>query len=166
VTSGRRDSLSKINAYNPGLSSAWMLQRAMSVPSFDSDSGATAPDPDFVNRLLGKNFAAMADLGPEVLRPFLQDVVQAGPLSATLVRQVVNDPLFVPAIFGRVGIPALADWFLHFTALTAFTALHSAAQAAGARAWAEGLPPKRRFVVKRLLEQWEFGSGMDYWKTH
>ncbi len=30
------------------------------------------PAPDFVNRLLGANFAAMARMGDPVLKPFLQ----------------------------------------------------------------------------------------------
>lgn len=60
------DSLGCINAYNPGLSGAWMLQRAMSVRP------GHAPAPNFINRLLGQNFAAMERMGDPVLKPFLQ----------------------------------------------------------------------------------------------
>ena len=59
-------SLGRINAYNPGLSGAWMLQRAMSVRP------GAPPAADFINRLLGQNFAAMERMGDPVLRPFLQ----------------------------------------------------------------------------------------------
>lgn len=61
-----RASLGRINAYNPGLSGAWMLQRAMSVRP------GHPPAADFINRLLGQNFAAMQRMGDPVLKPFLQ----------------------------------------------------------------------------------------------
>lgn len=61
-----RRSLAAINAYNPGLSSAWMMQRAMSVRP------GRAPDPQFINTLLSENFEAMEKLGNPVLKPFLQ----------------------------------------------------------------------------------------------
>ena len=61
-----QEALSAINAYSPGLSSAWMLQRAMSVRPNRS------PSPDFVNRLLGANFAAMQRDSEATLKTFLQ----------------------------------------------------------------------------------------------
>lgn len=65
------DSLSKadlglINGYQPSLSTAWMFQRAMSVPV------GGQPKPFFINRALTNNFKSMAKLGDPVLRPFLQ----------------------------------------------------------------------------------------------
>lgn len=59
-------SLASINAYNPGLSSAWMLQRAMSVRVGE------ALDRDQINRMLSANFSAMAARGDDFMRPFLQ----------------------------------------------------------------------------------------------
>jgi hypothetical protein len=59
-------SLGLIHAYNPGLSSAWMLQRAMSVRRGES------PPPNMINRMLSGNFQAMEGLGDPVLKPFLQ----------------------------------------------------------------------------------------------
>ncbi len=59
----------RINAYNPSLSGAWMLQRAMSVRP------GQGGDPQFINKLLGANFAVMQKLGDATLRPFLQVVV-------------------------------------------------------------------------------------------
>lgn len=61
-----RQSLARINAYNPGLSSAWMLQRAMSV-RVNEDL-----DRDQINRMLAANFSAMAARGDAFMRPFLQ----------------------------------------------------------------------------------------------
>ncbi|KAK9803372.1 hypothetical protein WJX72_000257 [[Myrmecia] bisecta] len=149
-----RHSLGAINAYNPGLSSAWMLQRAMSVRP------GQAPDPDFINSLLAQNFAAMQSRGDAVLRPFLQDVLQFGPLTATLFGQVVSDPLFIPQIFKHVGVLPLLDWSRHYAALGAYTVLHGAAPAF--KALAGKLPPKQRYRLRRQLDAWEFGSGLDY----
>lgn len=61
-----RQSLACINAYNPGLSGAWMLQRAMSVRP------GKQPDSQFINHLLSANFQEMEKLGNSVLKPFLQ----------------------------------------------------------------------------------------------
>lgn len=61
-----KEALGIINAYSPGLSGAWMLQRAMSLRV------GQRQDPNFVNKLLGTNFGAMQRLGNGVLMPFLQ----------------------------------------------------------------------------------------------
>lgn len=61
-----RASLGAVNPYNPGLSGAWMLQRAMSVRP------GRQPQPDFINTLLAGNFRTMERLGEPVLKPFLQ----------------------------------------------------------------------------------------------
>ena len=56
------------------------------------------PSDGFVNRLLRTNFDAMNDLGDEVLRPFLQDVVQFKGLARTLLQATARDPLFIPQV--------------------------------------------------------------------
>ena len=61
-----KGTLSLINAYNPGLSSAWMLQRAMSVRVGED------VDRDLINRMLASNFSSMAASGEDVMKPFLQ----------------------------------------------------------------------------------------------
>lgn len=61
-----KQALAAINAYNPGLSAAWMFQRSMSVrPNHGTH-------PQFINRLLGVNFKSMQLRGDWVLKPFLQ----------------------------------------------------------------------------------------------
>lgn len=40
-----KEDLAPVNAYNPGLSGAWMLQRAMSVRPGER------PDPNFINQV-------------------------------------------------------------------------------------------------------------------
>lgn len=49
-----REALSRINPYQPNLSGAWLLQRAMAPPL-----GTPPPPPAFINDLLSSNFAAM-----------------------------------------------------------------------------------------------------------
>lgn len=46
-----KQSLALVNAYNPGLSGAWMLQRAMSVRPGEK------PDPNFINQARTSCFA-------------------------------------------------------------------------------------------------------------
>eukprot|EP00798_Chlamydomonas_sp_ICE-L_P008360 gene8360-3440_t len=86
----KRASLGLINFYNPGLSSAWMLQRAMSVRTGDKVA------PNLINRMLAGNFKAMEGLGDPVMKPFLQDVIQLGPLMSTLTKQMLTDPMSIP----------------------------------------------------------------------
>ena len=116
------DALSKadlalINAYNPGLSATWLFQRAMSIRSGQPIST------DFINMLLSNNFAAMERRGDPVLKPFLQDVVQFGPLAATLAGQVASDAAGLVGIVKHVGLPALADFSGHFAWLALSTVL-------------------------------------------
>jgi lycopene cyclase CruP len=63
-----REDLGRVSPYNPALSAAWMLQRAMTAARAP---GEAAP-PDLINKMLGGNFAAMEGLGDAVMRPFLQ----------------------------------------------------------------------------------------------
>lgn len=151
-----RGSLGWINAYNPGLSGAWMLQRAMSV---DAAAGP-GYDRTFINRLLAENFQAMEKLGEPVLKPFLQDVIQLGPLVRSLAKQMATNPGMVPQILGRVGLPAMLDWLRHLAGLTLFTFLHWDVQKY--KPLIERLPPRPRFLMRRAMEQWEYGAGKDY----
>ena len=61
----------------------------------------------------------------------LQDVVQFGPMGRTLFGQVLDDPGFVPQIFGHVGIPPMLDWARHFAALGSYTFLDKVGPAHG-----------------------------------
>lgn len=137
-----------------------MLQRAMSLrPSGEGEGGS--PSASLINRMLSGNFAAMQDLGEGAMRPFLQDVLQFSPLLATLVRQVALDPALVPQLLAHVGPAALAEWTRHVAAMGAYTAAHGAARPAVEAAI--GLAtPRERFRLKRLLEAWEYGAGLDY----
>ena len=84
LPAGKED-LGRMLAYNPGLSSAWMLQRAMSIQRQQGEV-----DPTLINKMLSDNFKAMEALGPEVMMPFLQDVIQVSPLLQTMGKQVTT----------------------------------------------------------------------------
>jgi len=151
-------SLKYINAYNPSLSVAWMFQKAMSIPA-----SASRYNVDFINRLLGMNFKIMNQKGDAILKPFLQDVIQARPLTETLFSQMKSSPLFVPIILQTVGLPALADFVTHYIALVLYTWLSSRASTHHAKEQIEVRvkDPKQRFIALRALERWTYGSGLD-----
>ena len=89
-------------------------------------------------------------------------MVQFTPLALTLLGQMVSDPLSVPAIFRRVGIPPMLDWARHFAALGAYTVLHRAAgPLLGSMARRAG-SRRRRYHLSRLADAWMYGSGSDY----
>ncbi|XRA99395.1 hypothetical protein NFJ02_07g130940 [Pycnococcus provasolii] len=154
-----RDDLALINAYQPSLSGAWLFQRAMSIPK------GAHPPPTFINNLLGTNFGVMEKLGDGVLRPFLQDVIQFGPLARTLLNMAVSNPPLTARIVYEVGPSPILDWVRHFAAMGAFTALDGSV-GAGMKQLASDetnmLSERQRFVLRRVEEQWRYGSGLDY----
>jgi flavin-dependent dehydrogenase len=154
-----RYKLKFVNPYSPSLSSAWMFQKAMSI-----NPSRRRVDPNFINRLLGSNFQIMSK-DDTVLKPFLQDVIMARELTATLVNVMKDDILFVPAIVATVGIPALIDWTGHYLLLTLYAGITQLVKANDVRQRVEGLDEKQaklRYVLRRALERWEYGSGLDY----
>jgi hypothetical protein len=153
-----RRALAAINPYSPSLSAAWMLQTAMS-----SSPEAPPPSADFITRLLGANFGALAAAGDAAARPFLRDTLQFGGLAATLARQVASDPALAIQTVAAVGPGAIAGWVGHFAALGAYSALHlavgrplRASVEAGART------SRARFLALRAFDAWEYGSGLDF----
>jgi lycopene cyclase CruP len=113
--------------------------------------------------MLAGNFAAMEGLGDPVMKPFLQDVIQFGPLLQTMGAQMVRDPLSIPGLIMHVGPGPLADWVSHVAALGAFTALDGVAgPPLAALRRSAALSPQQRYRLARLLEAWQFGSGKDY----
>lgn len=148
-------SLSLLNPYMPNLSSSWLFQKAMSAKK------ETRVSPDFINELLYANFQSMQKLGDPVLRPFLQDVVQFGPLAKTLGLVMLSKPQILPSIFQQVSVPVLIDWIGHFIMLGNYTFLSSFIDPA-IRPFLGRFPPEKRFKWKRRLEAWKYGSGLDY----
>ncbi|GIL61770.1 hypothetical protein Vafri_16159, partial [Volvox africanus] len=107
-----------------------------------------------VNEILGCNFGVMGVLGDRVLRPFLQDTIQLLPLSLSMVGMMLANPLTVSRVLLQVGPQTLVGWFVHYTALLAFSLTYQV------------LRPMRQFVpyytFQRLVDALEYGSGSDY----
>ncbi|KAK9151590.1 hypothetical protein Syun_009899 [Stephania yunnanensis] len=148
-------SLSLLNPYMPNLSASWLFQRAMSAKKEDDVSE------DFINELLYINFRCMQRLGDPVLRPFLQDVIQFGPLVKTLGLVMLTKPLIIPSIFRKVGVPVLLDWFGHFSMLGVYTFLSIFVDPL-IRPWINSFPTKTKYEMRRHLDAWKYGAGLDY----
>ncbi|CAM9997093.1 unnamed protein product [Ectocarpus sp. 8 AP-2014] len=99
-----KESLGLVNAYQPSLTSTWMFQKSMSVGVGERVNANLIVD------LLANNFKSMDKLGNPVLKPFLQDVVQFGPLARVLAGVTLDAPLSIPPLLLHVGIVPLADW--------------------------------------------------------
>jgi len=150
-----KEDLIRINAYQPSLSAAWMFQKAMSVAVGQN------PDPNIIVNILKNNFASMGSLGEPVLRPFLQDVVQFRGLVRTLVAAFINDPLGTPAIVLHVGLPALVEWLGHLFQLGLFEFFYHTIGRAKAAQLSE-MNKKDQFLWSCRIDQWKYGSGLDY----
>ncbi|XP_059661869.1 uncharacterized protein LOC132307968 [Cornus florida] len=149
------DNLSLLNPYMPNLSASWLFQRAMSAKKQSNVS------PDFISELLCANFLSMQRLGDPVLRPFLQDVIQFGPLVKTLGLVMLTKPQIIPSIFKQVGVSVLLDWSGHFVMLGYYTFLSTFIDPA-IRPLINSFPDKMRYKWKRQLEAWEYGAGLDF----
>lgn len=146
--------LALLQPYQPNLSVTWLFQRTMSVRANQT------LNPNQINALLSVVFQSMETLGEPVLRPFLQDVVQFGPLYRTLMQVSLQAPGMIPSILQQVGPGALLDWMGHFAALGIYSGLNLANPLI--RPWSERLPERSRFRWQQRLEAWAYGSGADY----
>ncbi|CAO2824112.1 unnamed protein product [Amaranthus hypochondriacus] len=149
------NSLALLNPYLPNLSASWLFQKAMSAKQ------QTDVPPSFINELLHANFQSMEKLGDPVLRPFLQDVIQFGPLVKTLGLVMLTKPQIIPSIFKQVGVPVLIDWSGHFVMLGYYTFLSTFIDPL-VRPSIEMFPSKMKFQWKRYLDSWKYGAGLDY----
>ena len=93
-----KEDLTGMQPYLPSLSTMWLFQKAMSVRV-----GKEVFDADIINKVLTSNFKTMDKLGSGVMMPFLQDVIQATGLAATIGGMSVFDPLLVPPLLRWVG---------------------------------------------------------------
>ncbi|HBY80686.1 MAG TPA: FAD-dependent oxidoreductase, partial [Cyanobacteria bacterium UBA11148] len=93
-----RNALKQLQPYQPNIAVTWMFQRAMSVGIEQQLK------PNQINQLLTGVFQSMADLGDDVLHPFLQDVVQFSGLSKTLLLTSLTKPGLVIPVIPHVGL--------------------------------------------------------------
>jgi hypothetical protein len=147
--------LSMINPYMPNLSACWMFQRAMSC-GIGSD-----PKPSLIVGTLSNSFTAMEKLGPAAMRPFLQDVLQFGPLLNTLLKAFGQDLLTPVKVVPQVGVVAIADFIKHMVMLGWYTFLN-ANLGSLVTDTSKSLPAPLKFKARRTAEAWKFGSGYDY----
>jgi lycopene cyclase CruP len=141
-----------LQPYQPNLSVTWLFQRAMSI------RGKQTLPPNQINTLLNAVFQSMDQLGPPVLNPFLQDVVQFGALYRTLMQVSRRSPHLIPAILQQVGAGALLDWMRHFGALGFYTAVCAFQQ----KEPNKHLSPEQLYRRHRRQESFLYGAGKDH----
>jgi lycopene cyclase CruP len=145
--------LQLLQPYQPNIAVTWMFQRAMSV-------GINQQlDPDCINNLLAAVFRSMHQLGDDVLRPFLQDVVQFPALSRTLFQTSIASPLAVIPVVPQVGIVTLLDWLINYLNLGAYSGLYPLGKLCSPLL--SQLPADRQYYYQQLLQAWRYGSGRD-----
>lgn len=149
-----RDNLALLQPYQPNIAVTWMFQRAMSAGI------GQKLDPNQINHLLAAVFQAMEQLGDNVLRPFLQDVVQFPGLSQTLLRTSLTQPQKVLPVIPQVGLRTLLDWMVHYINLGNYSVLYLLGQLI--MPVIKKLPPIQHYYLWRWSEAWKYGSGVDY----
>ena len=143
--------LALLQPYQPNISVTWLFQQTMSV---ETDKQV---NPEQINNLMSGVFAVMDRLGDDVLKPFLQDVIQFAPLSKTLPQ--VNPKLVLP-LLPQIGIDSLVNWLIHYFNLAIYSGLYSVGKQA--RSIAKNLSPSQQYYYHRWLDAWKYGSGGDY----
>ena len=148
-----RNALWELQPYQPNIAVTWLFQRAMSV-GIDQKL-----PPNQINQLLTGVFQAMEQLGEDVLRPFLQDVVQFPGLSKTLLLTSVTQPGLVLPVIPQVGVTILLDWLIHYINLGIYSGLYPLGQLMSERV--KILPLIPQYYCHRWIEAWCYGSGAD-----
>ena len=146
--------LGQLQPYQPNLSVTWLFQKSMSV-----GIKQTLP-PNKINTVLSTIFADMEALGDEVLRPFLQDVVQFPALAKTMLRTSTRHPALVASILPQVGVGAIASWSKHFLSLGSYNFFNNMEEAVDVRRTTD----KKQYYADRRRDALKYGSGRDYQK--
>ncbi len=149
-----RNALAQLQPYQPNIAVTWLFQRAMSV-GIDQKLASNQ-----INQLLTVVFQVMEQLGDDVLRPFLQDVVQFSGLSKTLLLTALTQPGLILPVIPQVGLTTLLDWIVHYINLGIYSGLYSLGQLIAEPV--KTLPPIPQYYCRRWLEAWRYGSGGDY----
>lgn len=144
--------LALLQPHQPNLAVTWLFQQSMTVPLDRS------LPPERINELLGRIFAVMESLGPQTLRPFLQDVVQFQPLAKTLLMTTLLHPVLVAKLLPQLGLQPLLQWLPQFLQLSLYRSLAIAGEPTD---WLK-VCDRDRFRQRRRQEAWFYGSGCDY----
>ena len=145
--------LQLLQPYQPNIAVTWMFQRAMSV-GIDQQL-----DPNRINNLLAAVFRSMEYLGDDVLRPFLQDVVQFPALSRTLFQTSISSPLAVIPVVPHVGIMTLLAWSIDYLKLGTYSGIYPLSQRLAPLL--DRLSPQQKYYYQQQLQAWKYGSGRD-----
>jgi lycopene cyclase CruP len=143
--------LALLQPYQPNISVTWLFQKTMSVGMNQTYK------PNQINDLMSGVFQVMDRLGDDVLKPFLQDVIQFSALSKTL--PLVNPGLVLP-LLPQVGLNPLIDWSFHYLTLAVYSGLYPLAKSL--EPFSKNFSPQQHYYYQRYLEAWQYGSGGDY----
>jgi lycopene cyclase CruP len=146
-----RKDLALIQPKQPNIAVTWLFQKTMSV------SIEQKVNPHQINNLMNGVFSVMARLGDDVIKPFLQDVIQFLPLAKTL--PLVNPQLVLP-ILSQVGIAPVVDWGWEYFNLAVYSSLYPLGKLA--LPIVKNLSPKQKYYYHRYLDAWKYGSGGDF----
>lgn len=153
----RAKQLSRINGYQPNLSACWMFQRSMSCPVESN------PGKDLIVGILSNSFSSMEKLGDPVMKPFLQDVLQFVPLLRTLTLAGAQDLLTPLKIVPHVGLAAMGDFFYHFFNMGMYTLYYRLLGPRLLRQANDSKDVVKSWKLRRTVEEWKFGSGLDFY---
>lgn len=153
----RAEQLSRVNGYQPNLSACWMFQRSMSCPV------ESKPGKDLIVGILSNSFSSMEKLGEPVMKPFLQDVLQFVPLLRTLTLAGAQDLLTPLKIVPHVGLAAMGDFFYHFFNMGMYTLYYRVLGALLLRQAEDSSDAVTAWRLRRTVEGWKFGCGLDFY---
>ncbi|WP_373479503.1 FAD-binding oxidoreductase [Geminocystis sp.] len=140
--------LALIQPYQPNISVTWLFQKTMSV-GVDIQA-----NPNQINDLMSGVFQVMDKLGDDVLKPFLQDVVQFSGLTKTL--PLVNPKLVLP-LLPQVGLPIFLDWLKHYTNLGIYSSLYPVGKSL--QPLTKNLTSQQKYYYHRWLDMLQYGAG-------
>lgn len=157
----KKESLQTMQWYLPSLSVSGLFHTTMSVKPGQKTLGPLL-DEYGINEVLWSNMKAMSDLGEDVQRPFLQDIITAGGLSQTLIVMAITNPALAVRLTAFLGPRELLDWSRHFIALLAYAATVPMLR------WLQDLVlnsgtlnPTQIFLLNRIVDAATYGSGKD-----
>ncbi len=151
IDSLTKKDLALLQPYQPNIAVTWLFQKTMSV-GIDQKV-----NPNQINNLMNGVFQVMERLGDDVLKPFLQDVIQFIPLAKTL--PLVN-PKFVLPLLPQIGINPLVNWSIHYFNLALYSMLYPIGNLT--QPIVKQLSPLQQYYFHRYLDAWKYGSGGDY----
>jgi lycopene cyclase CruP len=150
----RKEALAAASPAMPTISVTWLFNKFMSAPRGSRDGDY------LINRVLALNMKTMENLGPDIQRKFLQDVVQAEGLLKILALMTATQPFLSLQLLPRIGGSDLLTFLYHFAMLIKCSAETSLLEL---RPLNEAkLDPIDKYYSRRRKEASLFGSGRDH----